>query len=507
MLPSCRESIKTAVLLVPKFARFDRCVHTVRLKPNYTSVNYNVSRGGFAHLQKQHLYFFRDLLGEHRMISDTIELEKYNVDWFNNLRGCSSLVLKPKTTQEVSQILSFCNQENLAVSPQAGNTSVVGGSVPVFDEIILSTELMNKIISIDDTSGVVVCQAGCVLENLDTAVAEKGLMVPLDLGAKGSCQIGGNVSTNAGGLRLFRYGNMHGNVLGLEAVTADGNIIECLGTLKKDNTGYHLKHLFIGSEGTLGIITKVAIQCTTRPTCQNVAFLGAQNFRKVLKTFKLAKQDLGEILSAIEVMDSATMEFIGEKLNINSPIGDYPFYLLLETSGSNTNHDSEKIFKFLEIALNSHFILNGTVAVEHAKINALWSVRERIPEGFNLCGHLFCYDVSLPVENYFILVDEMKIHMGSLADRVFGFGHLGDGNLHLQIETKEFSQQIKDHLEPYIFKRTAQFGGSISAEHGMGFLKAKYLNLARPPSTVNFMKDIKQMFDPKGILNPYKVFP
>lgn len=195
------------------------------------------------------------------------------------VRGHSQLLLKPRTTEEVSAILRYCNSRKLAVCPQGGNTGLVGGSVPVFDEIILSTQLMNEIDLIDAMSGVLVCQAGCVLEHLEECVAEHGLVMPIDLGAKGSCHIGGNVSTNAGGLRLLRYGNLHGNVLGLEAVRADGTVLNLLSTFKKDNTGYHLKNLFIGSEGTLGVITKVAIACPTASRAINVAFIGMSDIK------------------------------------------------------------------------------------------------------------------------------------------------------------------------------------------------------------------------------------
>ncbi len=204
-----------------------------------------------------------------------------------SVRGQSSLVLSPSSTSEASEILSYCNDRRLAVCPQGGNTGLVGGSVPVFDEVIVSTARMNRIESVDPNSSVAVVQSGVVLEQLDTHLrSEHGLMVPLDLGAKGSCHVGGNVSTNAGGLRLVRYGNLHGSVLGVEAVLADGTVLDCLSSLKKDNTGYGLKHLFIGSEGTLGLVTRVAIQCPPKPAAVNVAFLGLQSFEDVMKTFR-----------------------------------------------------------------------------------------------------------------------------------------------------------------------------------------------------------------------------
>nr|CAH7759828.1 unnamed protein product [Callosobruchus chinensis] len=441
--------------------------------------NYKVTRGNFGYLEEEHILYFQKLLGDARVLTDLSDLEHYNVDRYFQVRGSSQIVLKPKTTEEVSKILSFCNENKLAICPQGGNTDVVGASVPVFDEIVVSTELMNEIIDLDENSGVIVCQAGCVLENIDKKLEANGLMVPLDLGAKGSCHIGGNVSTNAGGLRLLRYGNLHGNVLGLEVVKANGEIMDCLSTLKKDNTGFHLKHLFIGSEGTLGFITKVSLQCPPRPK-------SLQNFDKVLKTFRKAKEDLCEILSALEVMDSSTIEFSKDTLGITSPIGNYPFYLLIETSGSNPEHDADKLHKFLD--------------------TALWAIREKIPDGFkHSC--VLCYDFSLPLSKYYDLVEEMRDHMGGLARKVFGFGHLGDGNLHLQIEVEELNKEIKERVEPHIFERVKQMKGSISAEHGMGFLKANYLNLANPAGRVAMMRNLKNMLDPKGILNPYKVFP
>lgn len=356
---------------------------------------------------------------------DLSDLEKYNVDYFEHLRGNSRIVLKPKTTEEVSKILAFCNASLLAVCPQGGNTGVVGGSVPVFDEIIVSTSLMNQIISLDETSGTLVCQAGCILEKLDDYLETKGLMMPLDLGGKGSCHIGGNISTNAGGTRLLRYGNLHGNVLGLEVVKANGEVLDLLSTLRKDNTGYHLKHLFIGSEGTLGYVTKVAILCPTKPKAVNVILLGLQNFEKVKKTFKQAKQDLGEIISAVEVLDNETLKMVHQHLGYTSPIGDYPFYLIIETSGSSSEHDDEKLGRFLEFALVKHLALNGTRAENRKQFEAIWNIREYVAQCFVKDGYVYNYDISLPLDHYYDLVGVMKKYMGGRANRVAGFGHLG----------------------------------------------------------------------------------
>lgn len=237
---------------------------TSRKLVELTSKRYpNLKRGQYSNLKKEDLQFFEKLLGSNRVLTE--DLDFYNTDWIKTVKGQSGCVLKPKTTDEVSEIMKYCNAKKLAVVPQGGNTGLVGGSTPIFDEIVLSTSLMDKIISLDLNSSIVSVQSGVILEKLDNYLNEKDLMVPYDLGAKGSCQVGGNIATNAGGIRLLRYGNLHGSVIGIEAVLASGEIINCMSENKKDNTGYDLKHLFIGSEGTLGIVTKVSLYALLNP--------------------------------------------------------------------------------------------------------------------------------------------------------------------------------------------------------------------------------------------------
>ncbi|KAK9869548.1 hypothetical protein WA026_003302 [Henosepilachna vigintioctopunctata] len=364
---------------------------------------------------------------------------------------------------------------------------------------------MNKIVHLDEISGVLTCGAGCVLQNLNDYLSEFDLMMPIDLGAKGSCHIGGNVATNAGGIRLIRYGNLHGNVLGLEVVKANGEVLDCLNTLKKDNTGFHLKNTFIGSEGCLGFITKVAIQCAPKPKSIQLAFLGAQNFDKILMAFRKAKHDLGEIVSAIEVMDHKTMEMVEQHTPMSSPIGHYPFYLIIETSGSDEVHDQEKLGRYFEGCMAKHFILNGVTVSSPSQREKLWHIREKIAESFYKDGYVLMYDVTLPLEHYYDIVAEMENYLGNRSHRVFGFGHLGDGNLHLQISLKEFSQEMINYIEPYLYKRVKELKGSISAEHGIGFLKKQYLPMVQSNVNVALMRDMKKLLDPNCILNPYKV--
>ncbi|CAM9571573.1 unnamed protein product [Phaeothamnion confervicola] len=420
------------------------------------------------------------------------------------------------STEEVSAVLRHCNERRLAVVPQGGNTGLVGGSVPVRDEVVLSLRRMDAIESLDEASGVLVCQAGCVLEALDTWLAERGFMMPLDLGAKGSCQIGGNVSTNAGGLRLLRYGSLHGTVLGLEVVLADGTVLDLMSTSRKDNTGYDLKQLFIGAEGTLGVATRCAIAVPLRPAAINVALLALDSFDAVRRTYALARARLGEVLSAAEVIDNAAVSAVAAMSMPSAPppatnaapakdsaSGDsgrasgsegggsyssgggssdsggggggsgsgaatayrmplpthHPFYLLLETSGSDAAHDAEKLERFLEAALESGDIADGAVAQAAAQAAAMWQLRERVPLATAALGPQLKYDVSLPLGDFYRLVEAVRARVaaagsgtsgggvsGVSADSaagdaasgiagatVVGYGHLGDGNLHINI--------------------------------------------------------------------------
>ncbi|NWV21931.1 D2HDH protein, partial [Origma solitaria] len=470
-----------------------------------TCERYAVRRLPFARLADGDVAFFERLMPG-RVLTGEEEVKPFNVDWLKSVRGCSQLVLKPQTTAEVSQVLRYCHERNLAVNPQGGNTGLVGGSVPVFDEIILSTALMNQIISFDKVSGILVCQAGCVLERLNEYLEEQGFIMPLDLGAKGSCHIGGNVATNAGGLRLLRYGSLRGTVLGLEVVLADGSALDCLTSLRKDNTGYDLKQLFIGSEGTLGVITAVSILCPQKPKAVNLAFLGCQSFAKVLETFTTCRAMLGEILSAYEFMDEKCMELVERHLKLSSPVADSPFYVLIETSGSNSAHDEEKLNNFLEQAMASGLVSDGTVATDDKKIKASL-LRERITEALTHEGYVYKYDISLPVGKLYDLVTDMRARLGQSAKNVVGYGHLGDGNLHLNITAESYSHSLLDAIEPFVYEWTARCSGSISAEHGLGFKKKHFIQYSKPGEAVALMQQFKAMLDPKGILNPYKTLP
>ncbi|GMH24569.1 hypothetical protein Nepgr_026412 [Nepenthes gracilis] len=463
----------------------------------------------FSDINSDDISYFKNILGDENVVHDADRLQVANTDWLHQYKGSSKLMLTPRSTEEVSQILKYCSTRCLAVVPQGGNTGLVGGSVPVFNEVIINMGLMNKIISFDQVSGVLVCEAGCILENLESFLDNEGFIMPLDLAAKGSCQIGGNISTNAGGVRLVCYGSLHGNVLGLEAVLANGTVLDMLGTLRKDNTGYDLKHLIIGSEGSLGIITKVSILTPPKLSAINLAFLACNDYLSCQKLLLEAKRKLGEVLSAFELLDSQSMDLVLNHLEgVRNPLPPsvHNFYVLIETTGSDESHDKEKLEAFLFCSMGSGLISDGVIAQDINQASSFWRIREGISEALMKAGVIYSYDLSLPVEKMYDLVEEMRMRLGHSA-KVIGFGHMGDGNLHLVMSAPKYDDAILAQIEPFVYEWTSKHRGSISAEHGLGLMKANEIHYSKSPEVVQLMVSIKKLLDANGILNPYKVLP
>ncbi|XP_065903226.1 D-2-hydroxyglutarate dehydrogenase, mitochondrial-like [Dysidea avara] len=483
-----------------------RCRQYSTVEVPLTAEYYNVKRGNYATVTADDVTVFRDIVGSN-ILTEPDDVEPYNVDWMRNLRGQSSVVVKPKTTGQVSQILKHCSERNLAVVTQGGNTGLVGGSTPVFDEVVIALSSMNRVLSVDELSGILVCEAGCILESLSSMVMDKGFVMPLDLAAKGSCQIGGNAATNAGGIRLMRYGSLHGNILGMNVVLANGTILDLLSTMRKDNTGYDLKQLFIGSEGTLGIITELSILLPPKPKAENVAFMSCESFDKVQQICARSKAMIGEVLSALEFMDWQSVDLVTKHTELRNPLERSPFYVLIETAGSNNRHDEEKLNDFLEAAFNEGLIKDGLVATDLTKVNAVWGLRERLVEAQLKEGVVYKYDISLPLANFYEIVEMMRERVKHLALCTMGYGHIGDGNLHLNVVGDSHSLELLGLIEPFLFDWTAKHRGSISPEHGLGFKKSKYIYHSKSKEAVTLMEDIKKLFDPKGILNPYKTLP
>lgn len=438
----------------------------------------------------------------------------------NKYHGQSTTVLRPKTTQEVSEIVKWCNERRIGIVPQGGNTGLVGGGVPVKDEVILNLGNMNKVRSFDPVSGIIVADAGCVLESMSEYLAPHHHIMPLDLGAKGSCQIGGNVSTNAGGLRLLRYGSLHGSVLGLEVVLPDGTILNQLSTLRKDNTGYDLKQLFIGAEGTLGIVTGVSILAAPAPIASSNVMLALPKFENVLPLFRTVKRQLSEILSAFEFIDRRAYDLAikhgqGRALN-DEDVEGAECFVLVETSGGKREHDEEKLNTLLESLLEADepLINTGVLSQSPAQFSQLWAIREGITEAVSKEGKAYKYDISIPLASFKEAVDATREHLrskGLLRDdavkHVVGYGHVGDGNLHLNVVAAAYTPEIEAALEPFVYELVASYKGSVSAEHGVGVMKTHALHYTKDATSIGLMKRIKELFDPNGIMNPGKVLP
>ncbi|RLM85885.1 putative D-2-hydroxyglutarate dehydrogenase, mitochondrial [Panicum miliaceum] len=462
----------------------------------------------YSELNSDDVSYFRSILGD-GVVEDEDRIAVANVDWMGKYKGASQLLLLPKSTIEVSKILSYCNTRRLAVVPQGGNTGLVGGSVPVYDEVIVSLAGMDKIISFDKVNGILTCEAGCVLENLSTFVENEGFIMPLDLGAKGSCHIGGNISTNAGGLRFIRYGSLHGNVLGLEVVLADGTILDMLTTLRKDNTGYDLKHLFIGSEGSLGVVTKISVLTPAKLPSTNVAFLSCNDYTSCQKLLLAARRNLGEILSAFEFMDHHCIDLAMRHLEgVQNPLpaSQYKFYVLIETTGSDEAYDKTKLESFLLRSMEDGLVADGVIAQDISQASNFWRIREGISEASVKVGAVYKYDLSIPVEKLYDIVEKMRCRLGDNAE-VLGYGHLGDGNLHLNILSSKYDDNTLAQIEPFVYEWTSAQRGSISAEHGLGLMKAEKIHYSKSPEAVQLMASIKKLMDPNLILNPYKVLP
>ncbi|KAI8332370.1 hypothetical protein BC941DRAFT_436462 [Chlamydoabsidia padenii] len=496
---------------------FSSAVKTIT--PLTSTKHPQLKRGPYKKVDAQDIDYFHKVLPKQQQVM-TSDTDSYNLDFFNLYRGNSKVCLFPTTVDQVSSILKYCNDQRLAVVPQGGNTGVSGGSIPVFDEIIINTSRFNQVRSFDALSGIAIVDAGVILQEIDQTLTPLGYTVPLDLGAKGSCQIGGNVSTNAGGLRLMRFGNLHGNVLGLEVVLPDGTILDDLSTsLRKDNTGYDLKQLFIGAEGTLGIVTGIALLTPKRSQAINVAMIALESFDQVQQAYDSARLDLSEILSAFEFWDHDSVKLVQKTMlpNQTYPLESHLkptfYYALLETQGSRQDHDMQKLEAYLENNISSGVIQDGVLAQNTAQANSLWQWREKIPEAVTRSGTAMTYDVAIDIRLFPQMIQDVKAHfderglLGSRYSNVLGFGHVGDGNLHIMANMEGFDQRGQEEFDDYIFNWAIQHQGSISAEHGIGIHKVDYMTSCKNPVQLALMRKIKATFDAHGIMNPYKVIP
>lgn len=434
------------------------------------------------------------------------EAAPFFTDWTGQFKTAPGIVLMPDSTEQVSKILQYCSQEQIPVVPQGGLTGLVGGGVPnSSDQIVLNMTRMDRILDVNPQDMIVSCEAGAILQNVEETIKDHyKMMMPIDLGAKGSCQLGGLVACNAGGVRFRRYGGLHQNCAGMEVVLADGMVLNLRSCLqRKDNTGLDLKHLFIGSEGTLGVITKVDIYTVHQPEEVSTVILNVDDWSNVVKVFEVAQRQLSSLMSAFEFWDFNSEALVKKHLNKQLRRTPGKFNILVEGHGRNLSNSFDNL---LETLSEAGLISDAAIAVDESHCAEMWAIREGITESCAKEGKVFKYDISLPLSKMYNIVEMIKSKFGSVVNPL-GFGHVGDGNLHLNVITKSDDQKLKEQVDRFVYDYCHRTLGSISAEHGIGQLKlAEYIRSVEP-SKLFVSQLIKQQLDPFNIMNPGKLFP
>ena len=442
-----------------------------------------------------------DIVGVANVLTAPQDTKPYFTDWRRQYSAAAECVVRPASTQEVSQVVAVCAQEDVAIVPQGGNTGLVGGSVPTGArrELVLALGRMNRIRALDALNDTVTVEAGCVLSAVQRAADEAGRLFPLSLAAEGSCQIGGNLSTNAGGVNVLRYGNARELVLGLEVVLSDGRVWDGLRGLRKDNTGYDLKQIFLGAEGTLGIITAAVLRLYPRPSAAATAWIALQAPREAVGLLAELRERLGERISAFELVSRACLEAVLTHVaDLRDPLpGSYPWYVLAQFADSGGAADLQER---VEQALAEY---QAVLAQSGEQARSLWRIREAIPEAqFTNVKH----DISLPISRIpdFIAFAEMELKASFVQTEIYCFGHVGDGNLHYNVGPERLLAS-RDAINRIVYDAVERFGGSISAEHGLGQLKREAIRAHKSPIELELMRRFKAALDPHGLMNPGKV--
>ncbi|MBX3706313.1 MAG: FAD-binding oxidoreductase [Pseudomonadales bacterium] len=414
-------------------------------------------------------------------------------------------IVRPRTTAEVSRTLAICHRFDQPVVAHGGLTGLVHSADTGPDDIALSLERMNRIEALDATDRTMVVQSGVVLQTIQEAAEAAGLMFPLDLGGRGSCTIGGNISTNAGGNRVIRYGMTRDMVLGLEAVLADGTVVSSMNRMIKNNAGYDLKQLFIGSEGTLGVVTRAVLRLREQPLHRSTLFVAVDEFAKLAVFLKHMDAALGGTLSAFEVMwnDFYTLVTSAPAPHQAPIVQSYPYYVLVEAMGS----DESAVEAALADAYERSLIADAVLAQSEAQRQQLWAMRDDVAQCFRE-GPTLAFDVSMPISTMEGYVAEVTARLAAAFERprCFIFGHMGDGNLHLVIGVGTPTPAVRQRVEAAVYEPLRSRSGSVSAEHGVGLEKKPYLGISRAPEEVEVMRLLKRALDPRGILNPGKIF-
>ncbi|MBK1614239.1 hydroxyacid dehydrogenase [Rubrivivax gelatinosus] len=445
------------------------------------------------------------------------DLTAYELDWRRRWRGRALAVVRPGSTAEVAAVVRACAAAGVAIVPQGGNTGLVGGGVPDASgsQVLLSLQRLNRIRTIDAANLTLSCEAGCVLQAVQQAAAEQGLLFPLSLAAEGSCTIGGNLAANAGGTQVLRFGNARELCLGLEVVTASGEVWDGLSGLRKDNTGYDLRDLFVGSEGTLGIITAATLKLFPQPAAVTTALAACASLDDCVALLNLARTRLGAGLTGFEVIGRFALDLVARHFPaLPQPLPGAPWTVLLEQSDTDGEAAAQERFEaVLGAALEAGCVADAAIASSLAQSQAMWQLRESIPlaqaeEGLNIK-----HDIALPVSAIpgFVAATDAALAAAIPGVRLVCFGHLGDGNLHYNVQApagedaKRFLAEQEPGVNRIVYDAVVACGGSISAEHGIGQLKREELAERKSPVALAMMRAIKAALDPQNLLNPGRV--
>src|SRR3954468_11252587 len=450
----------------------------------------------------------RDIVGAANVLTAPQDTRPYFTDWRRQYSGSAECVVRPASTAEVAAVVRLCAQAGVAIVPQGGNTGLSGGSVPTGQarEVVLALGRMNRIRELDRLNDTITVEAGCVLANVQRAADDAGRLFALSLAAEGSCQIGGNLSTNAGGINVLRYGTAREQVLGLEVVLPDGRIWDGLRALRKDNTGYDLKQLFLGAEGTLGIITAAVLRLHPRPTATATVWIALESPRAAVELLGGLRERLGERLSAFELVSRACVEAVlTHSPGLQDPLAaTHPWYVLAELGD---NGDPAALRERVESALadcaEQGALRDAALAQSVEQSRALWRIRETIPEAqFANVKH----DVSVPVSKIAEFIDlagrSLQERFGQIG--IYCFGHVGDGNLHYNVGSEALMER-REEVSRVVYDALDAFGGSISAEHGLGQLKRDEIRRHKHPLELELMRSLKRTLDPRGLMNPGKL--
>ncbi|MEM9287118.1 MAG: FAD-binding oxidoreductase [Pseudomonadota bacterium] len=460
---------------------------------------------------------FRRIVGPKGWSTDQNVMAPHLSDWRGAYHGAAAMLLKPRTTDEVRRIVKTANEFNIALVPQGGNTSLCGASVPSSsgNEVVVSLTRMRTIRDVDPLNYAITVDAGLTLQEVQDEAAKVGRLFPLSLGAEGTAEIGGAISTNAGGVNVLKYGNMRSLVLGVEAVLPNGDLFADLTGLRKDNTGYDLKQLLIGAEGTLGIVTAATLALFPSLKANATALAAVPSPKAAVELLALAREASSDHVTSFEIMARPTLDLVFQHIpGCTEPLAKpYDWYALIEL-GSPRSHDllRRRLEDILTTALDKNLVLDGALAANVAQANTLWRIRHGIPEAEKKAGTAIKHDISVPVSK---MPAFMQATAGALEDFIPGvelnvFGHIGDGNLHYNVRrwpdiTDEEFAEKRLEVSNLVYAKVQDFGGSISAEHGIGVLKKDVLASTKPVEILNAMRLIKSALDPKGIMNPGKV--